>query len=144
MKKKHENSFKSNRRSVLLEERLVLQLDKFFVPFYFISTFFTGADELAGLKLPKWNLTFSPEKVEKLQQFNFTEVNVTLNCVENCNLIDDPGSLQLDLTNEKANIASLQVKVCNYEICMNKQWQREPYENLRKMHLMSDNNFFLI
>ena len=80
---------------------------------------------MAGLKLPKWNLTFSPEKVEKLQQFNFTEVNVTLNCVENCNLIDDPGSLQLDLTNEKANIASLQVKVCNYEICMNKQWQRE-------------------
>ena len=74
----------------------------------------TGADELAGLKLPKWNLTFSPEKVEKLQQFNFTEVDVTLNCVENCNLIDDPGSLQLVLTNEKANIASLQVKVCNY------------------------------
>lgn len=65
-----------------------------------------GADELAGLK--KWNLKFIPDKVEKLEQYNFTEVKV--NC-ENCNTLDDPGSLQLVLKNEKPNIASLDLKV---------------------------------
>lgn len=73
-----------------------------------------GADELAGLKLPRWNLQFNPDKVDKLKQFNLTEVNITLNCTENCDSIDDPGSLQhlrLVLTNEKENIASLQLKV---------------------------------
>jgi len=72
-----------------------------------------GADELAGLKLPRWNLQFTPDRVEKLKQFNLTEVNVTLNCTEHCDSIDDPGSLQhlrLVLTNEKENIASLQLK----------------------------------
>ena len=73
-----------------------------------------GADELAGLKLPRWNLQFTPDRVDKLKQFNLTEVNITLNCTENCDSIDDPGSLQhlrLVLTNEKENIASLQLKV---------------------------------
>ena len=73
-----------------------------------------GADELAGLKLPRWNLQFNPEKVDKLKQFNTTDVDITLNCTKNCNGIDDPGSLQhlqLVLTNEKENIASLQLQV---------------------------------
>jgi len=67
-----------------------------------------GADELAGLKIPKFSLGFIPDKIEKLKQFNFTEVDVTVNCTENCDF--DPGSLQLVLTNSKENIASLQIE----------------------------------
>jgi len=67
-----------------------------------------GADELAGLK--GWSVRFNPNKISKMKQFNFTEVNVTLECRENCDFIDDPGSLQLVLSNEKEDIASLQTE----------------------------------
>ena len=73
-----------------------------------------GADELAGLKIPKFSLGFIPDKIDKLKQFNFTEVDVTVNCTENCDF--DPGSLQLVLTNSKENIASLQIEVCDFLI----------------------------
>lgn len=66
-----------------------------------------GADELAGLK-SKWNLKFSPQKVEKLQQFNFSQIELTC---QNCPELDDPGSLQLILANEKDHIATLDYQV---------------------------------
>ena len=75
-----------------------------------------GADELASIKVPKWNLSFSPSKIDKLQEFNFTEVE--LSC-QNCplsDLSDDPGNLQLVLTNEKSHIASIN-QVRGYTFC---------------------------
>ena len=68
-----------------------------------------GADELAGLKVPKWNVSFLPSKVEKLQELNFTEVQFSC---ESCPIADhDPGSLQLALKNDQPNIASVGFKV---------------------------------
>ncbi len=66
-----------------------------------------GADELAGLKLGgKWNLTFTPNKIHKLQEYNSTEVQ--LSC-HDCPLPSDfdPGSFQLALKNEKPDLASI-------------------------------------
>ena len=68
-----------------------------------------GADELAGIKVPKWNVSFLPSKVEKLQELNFTEVQFSC---ESCSIADhDPGSLQLALKNDQPNIASVGFKV---------------------------------
>merc|ERR1711953_202405 len=65
-----------------------------------------GADELAGLKVPKWNVSFLPSKVEKLQEKNFTEVKFTC---QSCPLTDhDPGSLQLLLKNDQPDIAAIE------------------------------------
>lgn len=65
-----------------------------------------GADELAGLKVPKWNVSFLPSKVEKLQEKNFTEVQFTC---QSCPLTDhDPGSLQLLLKNDQPDIAAIE------------------------------------
>ena len=60
-----------------------------------------GADELSN-----WKLKFDPHSVEKLQQFNSTEV--TLRC-ENCTF--DGLDPQIAIRNEKENIASLQIQV---------------------------------
>ena len=68
-----------------------------------------GADELAGLKVPKWNVSFLPSKVEKLQEKNFTEVKFTC---QSCPLTDhDPGSLQLLLKNDQPDIAAIEFEV---------------------------------
>lgn len=65
-----------------------------------------GADELAGLKVPKWNVSFLPSKVEKLQENNFSEVQFTC---QNCPLTDhDPGSLQLLLKNDQPDVAAIE------------------------------------
>ncbi len=62
-----------------------------------------GSEELS-----KWNLKFTPGKIDKMQQFNFTEVELTChNCPLNSQ-DNDPGALQLKLTNDKANIATLE------------------------------------
>ena len=69
-----------------------------------------GADELAGLKVPKWNVSFLPSKVEKLQENNFSEVQFTC---QNCPLTDhDPGSLQLLLKNDQPDVAAIEFQVC--------------------------------
>ena len=68
-----------------------------------------GADELAGIKVPKWNVSFLPSKIEKLQEHNFTEVQFSC---ETCSMVEhDPGSLQLMLKTDPPNIASLGFKV---------------------------------
>ena len=68
-----------------------------------------GADELAGLKVPKWNVSFLPSKVEKLQEQNFTEVQLTC---QGCSMTDhDPGSLQLLLKNDQPDLASVEFQV---------------------------------
>ena len=69
-----------------------------------------GADELASIKVPRWNLSFSPAKIDKLQEFNFTEVQ--LSC-QDCPLSDsgDPGNLQLVLSNDQPHIATIDNQV---------------------------------
>ena len=76
-----------------------------------------GAEELAGLKFKGLSLIFKPGKIDQLMQYNSTEVDLTLNCADSCDFLDDPGSnIQLILTNEKENIASLQIQVIKFLI----------------------------
>lgn len=75
-----------------------------------------GSDELANLKLgSNWNLSFNPKKVEKLQEYNTTQVQ--LSC-QGCQLPSnhDPGDLRLALVAEDPGIASIYHQNGNVEL----------------------------
>lgn len=72
-----------------------------------------GADELAGIKVGKWNLTFQDkfsrpyEKITNLTEYDSAEVELTCQGCPALPDTDDPGNLQLVLTNDKSHIASI-------------------------------------
>jgi sodium/bile acid cotransporter 3/5 len=67
-----------------------------------------GAEVLSEFR--NWNLTFSPQKVVKLQEYNSTQVQIAcINCLKPPSISDDYfGELKLALISENTDVVSLQ------------------------------------
>ena len=100
---------------------MVLEIEKMKkFSFFFILLIYhfqcTGADELAGIK---WNLSFMPKRIDgnieanTLKEYGSIQVELNGNCTNcsNLNSISNPENLELVLTNEKQDIASLSYQV---------------------------------
>ena len=67
-----------------------------------------GAEVLSEFR--NWNLTFSPQKIEKLQEYNTTQVQIAcVNCLKPPSMSDDYfRELKLSLRSENPEVATLQ------------------------------------